>query len=90
MLRNYLLLAFKVLQRHKFYTFVSLFGISITLMVLVTVTSLIDSFVRPIGPERNSERFLIAGMMSVIQRDPEDGSTTGGYSGPLGYRFVEQ
>jgi putative ABC transport system permease protein len=89
MLRNYLLLAFKVLQRHKFYTFVSLFGISITLMVLVTVTSLIDSFVRPNGPERNSERFLIAGIMSVIQRDPLNGRTTAGYNGLLGYRFVE-
>lgn len=89
MLKNYLLLAFKVLQRHKFYTCVSLFGISITLMVLVTVTSLIDSFARPNGPERNSERFLVAGRMSLIQRDPGDGRITQRYTSPLGYRFVE-
>ncbi len=37
----------KVLARNKFYTCVSLFSISVTLMVLVLVTSLVDSFVYP-------------------------------------------
>ena len=48
MFRNYLPLSLKVLQRHKFYTFISLLGISVTLMVLIVLTSLIESFVHPV------------------------------------------
>lgn len=87
MLRNYLLLAIKVLQRNKFYTCVSLFGIAVTLMVLIVVTSLIESFVHPDGPERNSERFLVAGIISMVQYvDPERQARS---TNTLGYRFVE-
>lgn len=87
MLKNYLLLAFKVLQRHKFYTAVSLFGIAITLMVLIVVTSLIESFVHPAGPERNSERFLVAGIISM--RQYVDAERQASSTNTLGYRFVE-
>jgi putative ABC transport system permease protein len=86
-LRNYLLLAFKVLQRHKFYTCISLFGIAVTLMVLIVVTSLIESFVHPSGPEANSDRFLVAGMITMVQRG--EGSRMNRSSNMLGYRFVE-
>ena len=64
MFKNYLLLSWKVLQRHKFYTFVSLFGISVTLMVLILVTSIVENFLHPAGPERDSDTFLIAGVMA--------------------------
>lgn len=87
MLKNYLLLAFKVLRRHKFYTFISLFGIAVTLMVLIVITSLIESFVHPGGPERNSARFLVAGVISMVQYvDPERQARS---TNTLGYRFVE-
>lgn len=43
MFKNYLKLAFKVLARRKFFTFISLFGISLTLMILMTITAFIDS-----------------------------------------------
>lgn len=88
MLKNYLLMAIKVLQRHKFYTFISLFGISVTLMVLIVVTSLIESFVNPSGPERNSDRILVAGIITILQRN-EDGSIAANNISPLGYRFIE-
>ncbi len=42
MLRNYLKLAIKVLGRRKFFTFISLFGISFTLMILMLVTSFLE------------------------------------------------
>lgn len=87
MLKSYLLLAFKVLARNKFYTCVSLFSISITLMVLVLVTSLVDSFVHPRGPERNSDRILVGAFMS-IQQTTADGKKVGSV-GSLGYRFIE-
>ena len=42
MLRNYLKLAIKVLGRRKFFTFISLFGISFTLMILMLITSFLQ------------------------------------------------
>ena len=42
MLRNYLKLAVKVLLRRKFFTFVSLFGIAFTLVVLVVFITVIS------------------------------------------------
>ncbi len=42
MLNHYLLLAVKVLLRRKFFTFISLFGISFTLLVLTVVAALFD------------------------------------------------
>ncbi len=87
MLKNYLLLAFKVLQRHKFYTAISLVGIAVTLMVLIVITSLIESFVHPSGPERNSDRILVAGIISMRQYVDEERQSTS--TNTLGYRFVE-
>ncbi|WP_116126318.1 ABC transporter permease [Lewinella sp. IMCC34183] len=43
MIKNYLTLALKVLRRKPFYTFISLFGISFTLMILMLVTSMGDA-----------------------------------------------
>ncbi|MDP1930054.1 MAG: ABC transporter permease [Gammaproteobacteria bacterium] len=86
-MRSNLLLAFKILRRRKFYTCVSLFGISLTLMVLLVVTSLIESFLRPQGPERNSENILVAGVMTITQRDENDRFLYRN-TNTLGYRFV--
>lgn len=43
MFKNYIKLAFKVLGRRKFFTFISLFGISLTLMILMVMTAFLDS-----------------------------------------------
>lgn len=87
MLRNYLLLAYKVLRRRKFYTFISLFGIALTLMVLTVVTALIENVVHPNGPEGESDSYLIVSRLSF--RRTVDGEVTGRWSSSLGYRFVE-
>src|SRR5438045_7104443 len=58
MLTNYLKLAIKVLARRKFFTFVSLFGISFTLAVLVLATALVDHAVAPFPPEVHQDRTL--------------------------------
>jgi putative ABC transport system permease protein len=60
-----MLLAFKVLRRRKFYTFISLFCISVTLMVVLLVTSLLENITHPPGAERNSERFLAIDKVSI-------------------------
>lgn len=58
MLRNYFKIAWKVLNRHKFFTFVSLFGISLTLTVLIVVSALYDTSFGPNGPEKKLKRIL--------------------------------
>lgn len=51
MLKSYLKLAWKVLLRRKFFTFISLFGIAFTLVVLTLVTALMDHVVAAYPPE---------------------------------------
>jgi putative ABC transport system permease protein len=58
MLKNYLKMAVKVLLRRKFFTFISLFGISFTLIVLMVVVALFDHTFAPFPPEVNQERTL--------------------------------
>ncbi len=60
MLENYIKLAWKVLLRRKFFTFVSLFGISFTIFVLLIATSILDHAISPGGPEINKSRILYA------------------------------
>ncbi len=56
MISSYLRLAWKVLLRRKFFTFISLFGITFTLVVLVLVTALLDHVVAAYPPETQHER----------------------------------
>jgi putative ABC transport system permease protein len=56
MLTNYLKLAWKVLFRRKFFTLISLFGISFTLVVLTLATAMLDHIVAPYPPETNQAR----------------------------------
>jgi len=56
MIKSYLTLAWKVLLRRRFFTFISLFGISFTLVVLMLVTSLLDHVVAGFPPETKHER----------------------------------
>ena len=58
MLKNYLKTALKVLQRHKLFTFISLFGISFTLLILIIVTSFIEHTLGPVAPEKKLDRTL--------------------------------
>ena len=58
MLSHYLVLAVKVLLRRKFFTFISLFGISFTLLVLTVVTALFDHTFGPDAAEPRQDRTL--------------------------------
>ena len=59
MLRNYLLLALKVLRRRPFYTFIALFGISFTLMILMLIASLGDASLGKNAPMTEADRMVI-------------------------------
>lgn len=58
MLKNYFLIAIAVLKRRKFFTFISLFGISFTLTILIVLTAFVDNLVSANYPEVNRDRSL--------------------------------
>jgi putative ABC transport system permease protein len=58
MLKNYFKIAIAVLMRRKFFTFISLFGISFTLTVLIVLTAFIDNVVSPTYPDLKRQKSL--------------------------------
>jgi putative ABC transport system permease protein len=66
MIKSYLKLAWKVLLRRKFFTFISLFGIAFTLVVLMLVSALLDHVVSGFPPESNHARTV--GIQFASQR----------------------
>ena len=68
MLKHYLSLAVKVLLRRKFFTFISLFGISFTLLVLMVITAMFDHALAPMAPETRMERTL--GVHNAVMYGP--------------------
>lgn len=69
MLKNYLKIAWKVLGRNKFFTFVSLFGISFTLAVLLILATMLEDLLNPKYPEQKGSRTLIVN--DVTMRDTD-------------------
>ncbi len=78
MLRNYLKMAIKVLLRKKFYTFISMFGISITLAILLVVTSFWEHATGEQAPEVNLDRSLVVSRMKL--KDKRGGNYMDGAS----------
>lgn len=78
MLKNYLKTAIKVLLRRKVFTAISLFGISLTLGVLLIGTALLDHTFGPMPPEVHVDRTL--GIFGVQMTGPRSGrSSFAGY-----------
>ncbi|SDD82368.1 putative ABC transport system permease protein [Mucilaginibacter pineti] len=83
MLKNYFKIAIAVLRRRKFFTFISLFGISFTLTILLVLTAFIDKVVGDSYPDRKRDRSLyISRMTEVMQQD-------GTSSGPVSFYFLD-
>lgn len=83
MLKNYLKVAFKVLARRKFFTFISLFGISLTLLVLTVTSALLDHILAPHAPEVRGDRTLGVFTMGMSGEQ----STRTGFAG---YAFLNR
>ena len=71
MLLNYFKIAIAVLKRRKFFTFISLFGISFTLTILIVLTAFIDNMLSPAYPEVNRDRSLY--VKSIIEKSSKEG-----------------
>jgi putative ABC transport system permease protein len=81
-MKNNLKLAFKILARRKFFTFISLFGITLTLVVLMVATALLDNIFAPREPEQNFDRVL--GVYRVTLRGKEATETMN-----PGFKFLD-
>ncbi len=58
MLKNYIKIAIAVMKRRKFFTFISLFGISFTLTIIILLSAMIDHLISPAYPDTNRDRAL--------------------------------
>ncbi|GAB3222255.1 ABC transporter permease [Spirosoma arcticum] len=83
MLLNYLKIAWKVLLRHPFYTFITLFGISLTLTVLMVLTSFLDHLIGSHYPETKRDRTLY---IETMRMSANDGNST--TNGPMSHPFL--
>jgi putative ABC transport system permease protein len=81
MLKNYFKIAIAVLRRRKFFTFISLFGISFTLTILLVLTAFIDKVVGDNYPDKKRDRSLYVSRISEVGK----GSMS---SGPVSFYFL--
>jgi putative ABC transport system permease protein len=85
MLKNYLLTAYKVFLRRKLFTAINLACIVLTLVVLMVVTSLLETAFFPKGVEGKSDRFLQVFMVRMGAVGGHGRSNT-----PLGYKLIDK
>jgi len=85
MLKNYLKIAFKVFLRRKFFTFISLFAVSFTLVVLMVAVAFLDHIFGKQSPENKQERTL--GVYFLTMKCPSGHCT---WNGNGGYRFFDR
>ncbi|HYC90229.1 MAG TPA: ABC transporter permease [Thermoanaerobaculia bacterium] len=83
MIKNYIKLALKVLGRRKFFTFISLFGISLTLVVLMVAVAIMDNLFAARQPESRFDRVLGVHVMGLY-------GPQGGMTSMPGYAFVRK
>jgi putative ABC transport system permease protein len=84
MLKNYLKITWAVMKRRKFYTFISLFGISMTLTILIVLAAFIDSSFAPKYPEALRNRTLYVSDVKLIDQKKQNSSMN-----PISQYFVK-
>lgn len=80
MLKNYFKIAIAVLRRKKFFTFISLFGISFSLTILIVVTAFVNDSISAGYPDTNRDRSLYINFVGLRKQLP-DGSNNWNGSG---------
>ncbi|MFP5262645.1 MAG: ABC transporter permease [Blastocatellia bacterium] len=83
MLKNYIKIAYKVFLRRKFFTFISLFAISFTLIVLMVATAYFDYAFGSMPPESKLGRTLGVYRMQMS-------GERGRRNGLVGYGFLDR
>ncbi|MBV8251972.1 MAG: FtsX-like permease family protein [Chitinophaga sp.] len=85
MLKNYFKIAIAVLKRRKFFTFISLFGISFTLATLLVLTAFLDRIVNHEYPDAKRKQSLY---ISGIEERGERARSNSGLSISYIKRYV--
>jgi putative ABC transport system permease protein len=83
MFKSYIKLAFKVLARRKFFTFVSLSGITFTITVLIIAAAFLDHMMSPARPGTKFDRTMF------VERIELQGEKRHIYSSPS-YAFLDR
>lgn len=83
MLRNYLKIAWNVLGRRKFSTFVSLFGIAFMMMAMLIAVAMADHVLAPSYPETRLDRMLVLDNMLM------SGERSAWHAGPV-FKLVDR
>jgi len=84
MLFNYLKIAWKVLLRRKFFTFISLFGISFTLMIMLVVMGVVNHVTGTHAPEKRIDQMLF---VTTLNQEYHDG---GNMNSPVSASFIDR
>lgn len=84
MLKNYFRIAIAVLKRRKFFTFISLFGISFTLTILILMAAFFDHLFSAGYPDRKRDRSLYVNL--VVLQTKEDWNITS----PPSFYFLDR
>jgi len=79
MLKSYFKIAIAVLKRRKFFTFISLFGISFTLTILMVLTAFIDKVVNDKYPDKRRDHLLFVSNMEMRGPQAMNGSALSFY-----------
>lgn len=85
MLRNYLKITLAVMQRRKVFTLISLFGISMTLSILIVLTAFYEHLFSANYPESNRDRSLYATLIEEVRT--EEG---GMRRGPMSLSYIKK
>ncbi|MRG44159.1 FtsX-like permease family protein [Chitinophaga sp. SYP-B3965] len=84
MLTNYFKIAIAVLKRRKFFTFISLFGISITLTIIIVLTAFMDFLFSAAAPETKRDRSLYVNMLRL-----EHTTKSSRQTGPTSFYYMD-
>jgi putative ABC transport system permease protein len=84
MLKNYFKIAIAVLKRRNFFTFISLFGISFTLTILIVLTAFVDNIISANYPEVNRDRSLY---ITVLQQ--KNIKNSGQQNSPASFYYLD-
>jgi putative ABC transport system permease protein len=79
MLKNYFKIAIVVLKRRKFFTFISLFGISFTLTILMVATAFIDKIINDDYPDKKRDRSLYINNIELDGKESMNSSAVSYY-----------
>jgi len=84
MFKNYFKIAWKVLLRRKVFSFISLFGIAITLATLLILSTMVDNYLYPHGPEKTNQNFLSISKLVLVSENRR-----GTNNSDPGFKFIK-